>query len=417
MTAASPARIAGFLEDLATIGRDAAGGFSRLAFSAEERQAHDLFRRSLEEFGVSTSTDAVGNSFGELEGSEELRALVTGSHLDTVYSGGNYDGAVGVAAAVEAARILSESGSRNPVRFVAFAAEEGARFGVPCIGSRLITGAFGVDELGEFVDRDGVTAANAARAVGLKPEHALSAQWDFSALESFVEVHIEQGRVLEERKRPLGIVHSIGGSTRVELTFEGRSDHSGATPMWLRRDALAGASEFVLATERRAGTHATTVATVGRLDVAPNSITTVPGQVLLQLDVRDIDSERQRDLAEALLDDAVRIAAGRGLAVSARRLSDQSPVVLHGAVHDHLGSAAAATETPFISLPSGASHDAAHLAKHLPTGMIFVPCRGGISHSKEEYADPQRIAEAVDVLVEAFHAMGRQATRGSRPSE
>jgi allantoate deiminase len=411
MTSADAKRIDAFLGELSEIGRDDRGGWSRMAFSSAEREAHRLFVRWLERYRLTTGTDAVGNTIAVLSGSDDLPALVTGSHLDTVYHGGNYDGAVGVAAAVEIARLLAEDGGlRSPLRIVAFAAEEGARFGTPCIGSRLMTGAFGADDLRGMVDRDGVTAYDAAEAVGLRPAESAAARWDFDDVSCFVEVHIEQGRVLEARERPIGVVHSIGGSTRVELVFEGRADHSGATPMWLRRDALVAASEFVLAVERRARMHATTVATVGRLDVEPDSLTTVPGRVVLGLDVRDIDSERQRDLAEALLDDAVRIAAGREVVVSARRLSDQSPVALHGTVQSVLAGTASRLELPFITMPSGASHDAAHLAKHVPTGMVFVPCRDGVSHSPVETADAQHIAQAVDLVVAAFRAIDAGAT-------
>jgi allantoate deiminase len=406
MSSADADRIAGFLDELSAIGRDPQGGWSRLAYSAQEREAHKLFRRCLEDVGLQTSGDSAGNSYGLLPGTEKLPALMSGSHLDTVYQGGNFDGAVGVAAAVELARVLAEQDRmRHPVRVVAFAAEEGGRFGAPCIGSRLATGAYSSETLTELRDDHGVSAHQAASEVGLRVDGVAADRWDFADVACFVEVHIEQGRVLEARDRPLGVVHSIGGSTRVELTFDGRADHSGATPMWLRRDALAAASEFVLATERRARMHATTVATVGRLDVRPNSLTTVPGQVVLTLDVRDIDSERQRELCESILDDAVRIASGREITVSARRLSDQSPVVLHGTVQAVLASAAARNQTPFITMPSGASHDAAHLAKHVPTGMLFIPCREGVSHSPEEHAEPARIAEAVDVLLHAFRAI------------
>jgi hydantoinase/carbamoylase family amidase len=407
MSAADPARIEAFLGELAQIGRDGHAGWSRMAFSAAERRAHELFTGWLEGYGLQVATDPVGNTIATLPGSQDrLPALVTGSHLDTVYQGGNYDGAVGVAAAVELARLAAEDGRwRHPLRVVAFTAEEGARFGTPCIGSRLITGAFGPAELRAMTDRDGISAYAAAQAVGLRPAEAAAARWNFTDVACFIEVHIEQGRVLEARDRPIGVVHSIGGSTRVELTFSGRADHSGATPMWLRRDALVTAAEFVLAVDRRARQHPTTVATVGRLDVDPNSLTTVPGQVVVGLDVRDIDSERQRDLAEALLDDAVRIAAGREVTVTARRLSDQSPVVLHGSVQAVLAGAAARLELPFITMPSGASHDAAHLATHTPTGMVFVPCREGISHAPVEHADPTHIARAVDLVREAFHAI------------
>ena len=412
MTQADAARIGDHLKELSTIGADPAGGFSRLVYTKPEREAHAAFRRWLEEYGLKTSTDAVGNSFGRLSGSEEgLPALMSGSHLDTVYQGGNFDGMVGVVAAVEIARILSETGGlRHPVGIVAFTGEEGARFGAPCIGSRLLTGSFSEDTLKHLTDRDGVSAWDAAKKVGLHPEDAASAKWDPADVACFVEVHIEQGRVLETRDRNLGVVHTIGGSTRVELTFDGRADHSGATPMWLRRDAMVAAAEFITAVERRAQRHATTVATVGTVRVQPGSLTTVPGRVVLGLDVRDIDSERQRELTETLLDDALRIATGREIAVTARQLSDQSPIVLHGTVQNVLATAATNLNLPFISMPSGASHDSGHIAKQVPTGMVFIPCRDGISHAPEEHAIPEDVARAVDVVVDAFRAIDAGAT-------
>lgn len=406
MTKADASRIAAHLDELSMIGDDPKGGFSRLVYTRPEREAHAKFRSWLEGYGLETLTDSVGNSFGRLVGSEDLPALMSGSHLDSVYQGGNFDGAAGVVAAVEVARVIAETGGlRHPLRIAAFAGEEGARFGAPCIGSRLLTGAFNEETLKQLTDRNDMTAWEAAQSVGLRPQDADQTKWDPSDIACFIEVHIEQGRILEERNRQLGIVHTIGGSTRVELTFEGRADHSGATPMWLRRDALSAAAEFISTVERRAQRHTTCVATVGTLDVQPGSLTTVPGRVVLGLDVRDIDSERQRELAEALLDDALRIATGREIMVTARKLSDQSPVVLHGTVQDILAQAATGLNFSFISMASGASHDAAHIAKQVPTGMVFVPCREGISHAPEEHAEPEHIAQAVDVVVEAFRAI------------
>lgn len=406
MTNADANRIAEHLDQLAQIGADPAGGFSRLVYTESERKAHRLFRSWLEEYGLKTWTDEVGNSFGILPGSEDLPAFASGSHLDSVYQGGNFDGAAGVVAAVEVARVLAESGGlRHPLKIVAFAGEEGARFGAPCIGSRLLTGAFTEETLQQLTDRDGISAWQAAADVGLKPQDADRARWNPADLACFIEIHIEQGRILEARDRQLGVVHTIGGSTRVELTFRGRADHSGATPMWLRRDALVAAAEFITAVERRAQRHATTVATVGTLRIDPGSLTTVPGAVVLGLDVRDIDSERQRELMESLLDDALRIASGREILVAARQLSDQSPIVLHGTVQHVLAAAATRQGYSFISMASGASHDSGHVAKQVPTGMVFVPCREGISHSPEEHAESAHLAQAVDVVVDAFRAI------------
>jgi len=406
---ADPGRIARFLRELGEIGRDPLGGWSRLAFSAEERAAHELFGRWATGLGMKVHTDPIGNTFAELEGESSGPALLVGSHLDTVPQGGNFDGAAGVAVALEVARLLSGSGGlRLPYRAVAFSSEEGARFGAPCIGSRVATGAFTVDTLRELSDSKGRTVAECASEVGLNLTGVAEAVWPPGSVGAFLELHIEQGRVLESRGLPVGIVDAIAGSTRLRLAFRGHADHSGATPMPLRNDALVGASEFVVEVEQRAAALHTTVATVGQMEVKPSSFTTVPGLVRLSLDVRDIDSENQRDLADDLLDRAVRIAARRGLEVSATLVSDQSPVVLHQPVRERLAHAAQEAGVPFCVLPSGASHDAAHVAKVAPTGMVFVPSREGISHSPEEWSDAEDIARAVTIMVMALQSLDRR---------
>ena len=408
---ADPRRIARFLREVGEIGQDPRGGWTRLAFSPEERAAHDVFERWATDLGLSVYTDAIGNTFAELAGGTPGPALLAGSHLDTVPQGGNFDGVAGIAAALEVARLLTETeGLNRPYRAVVFSAEEGARFGAPCIGSRVATGAFTASTLHELSDREGRSAAQCADEVGLRPADAAEAVWPNGSAVAFLELHIEQGRVLESHGLPLGIVDAIAGSTRVELTFSGRTDHSGATPMLLRSDALVGASELVLEVERRAAAYRTTVATVGRLEVEPGSLTAVPGLARLALDVRDIDSERQRELVEELLDRAMRIAARRGLELSAELVSDQSPVVLHKPVRERLAKAALEHGTPFHVLPSGASHDAAHVAKKAPTGMLFVPSREGLSHTPEEWSSVEDIARGAEVMATALQALDEQET-------
>jgi allantoate deiminase len=407
---ADPRRIARFLDEISRIGRETGGGWSRLAFSREERAAHEVFSGWARDVGLRVTTDPIGNTFGDLPGSVEEARLVTGSHLDTVPHGGNFDGAVGVAAALEAARIFREAGClKHAFRALVFSAEEGARFGAPCIGSRVATGMFTAEVLEQLIGRDGRSAAECARDVGLAPERAQEAVWPNGSVATFLELHIEQGSVLESRGRLLGIVDAIGGSTRIALVFAGRADHSGATPMDRRRDALVAAGEFVVEVERQAMVHPTTVATVGQLTVTPNAMTTVPGLVELALDVRDTDSERQRDTAEDLLDAAARIAARRGLELSASLISDQSPILLHRSVRECLAAAAMSTGASFAALRSGASHDAAHVARRVPAGMVFVPSRGGISHAPEEWSSVEDIARGADVIVSALLALDRKA--------
>ena len=409
---ADPGRIARFLRELGEIGRDPLGGWSRLAFSPEEREAHKLFLGWATELGMKVHTDSIGNTFAELQGESSGTVLLVGSHLDTAPPGRNFDGSPGVAVALEVACLLSESGGlRLPYRAVAFSGEEGARFGAPCIGSRVATGAFTTDTLRELSDSKGRTVVECASEVELNPARAAEAVWASGSVAAFLELHIEQGRVLESRGLPVGIVDAIAGSTRLRLTFRGHADHSGATPMLLRNDALAGASEFVVEVEQRAAALRTTVATVGQMEVKPGAFTTVPGLVQLSLDVRDIDSENQRDVADDLLDRAMRISARRGLEVSATLVSDQSPVVLHQPVRERLAHASQKAGVPFRVLPSGASHDAAHVAKVAPTGMVFVPSRNGISHSPEEWSDAEDIAKATTVMVMALQSLDRQFRR------
>lgn len=406
---ADPLRIARFLREVGEIGRDPRGGWSRLAFSPEERAAHALFERWAVALGLSVRSDAVGNTFAELTGEAPDPALLAGSHLDTVPQGGNFDGTAGVAAALEVARLLAEAGGlKRAYRAVVFSGEEGARFGVPCIGSRVATGAFTMDTLLELSDHEGRSLVGCAEEVGLRPDVADEAAWPDGSVAVFLELHIEQGRVLESHGVPVGIVDAIAGSTRAELTVSGCADHSGATPMPLRRDALAGASELVLEVERQAAAYRTTVATVGRLEVEPGSLTTVPGLARLFLDVRDVDSERQRELVEELLDRAMRIVARRGLQLSAELISDQSPVVLHKPVRERLARVASGRNIPFRVLPSGASHDAAHVAKKAPTGMLFVPSREGLSHAPEEWSSVEDIARGAEVMAEALLALDDQ---------
>jgi allantoate deiminase len=406
---ADPRRIARFLREVSEVGADPRGGWLRLAFGPEEREAHAVFERWTIDLGLTSSTDAIGNTFGELAGKTSGPALLVGSHLDTVPRGGGFDGVAGVAAALEVARLLVESGGLNQTyRAVVFSGEEGARFGAPCIGSRVATGAFSTDTLRTLTDREGCSVLERASEVGLRPTNAAEAVWSQDSVSAFLELHIEQGRVLEVRGRTLGVVDAIAGSTRVELTFSGNADHSGATPMLLRHDALVGASELVIEAERRASLHRTAVATVGDLEVEPGSFTTVPGEVRLSLDIRDVDSERQRELAEELLDGAGRIAARRGLELSAVLVSDQSPVVLHKPVREQLARAAHEHDVRFCVLPSGATHDTAHVAKMAPAGMIFVPSRQGVSHAPEEWSSVEDIAHGAEIMASALRALDKQ---------
>lgn len=386
-------------------------GTTRLAFTELERQAHALFAAELAGLGASVRTDAAGNTIADLPPTVlgAGRAIGTGSHLDTVPGGGRFDGIAGVCAGMEVARIAAVSGiPRNrPWRFVVFAGEEGARFGQACNGSRMIAGLTISADLSRLVDREGVTLRDAMLALGLRPDDLEADRWSPDDWDAFVELHIEQGNVLETTRTPIGIVDSISGSSRMRVRISGRATHTGSTPMRLRNDALAAAAECVLACEAIAidARHHGTRVTVGTLDVHPNSITTIPGRVDLAIDIRDFDSGRQRNTGDELLRTFEDIARRRAVGLVAEVIADTSPVFLHARLVDVLVAAAVGENEPYKVMPSGASHDSQQVSHVFPVAMIFVPSRGGLSHVPEEWTGIDELATGTRVLLAAMRAL------------
>ncbi len=386
------------LRDLGMIGGDPAGGWSRLGFTATECEAHRLFASWVEELGLKGRQDAIGNSYGQL--GEGGPVLMAGSHLDTVPRGGNFDGAAGVIAAIEAAAILRGIALRHPFVVVCFACEEGARFTSPCIGSRVATGGLDWRRLQQMRDAEGISAFDAAREIGLRPDQVET--WPQGSVACYLELHIEQGRILVGSERRIGVVDTIAGSTRMEISVTGRSDHSGTTPMAIRQDALVGAAEVITATEQAARRSRTAVATVGRLQVLPNVVTTIPGEAHFSVDVRDIDPMRQREVAEEILHHLGQVAIRRGLRVSAQLIHDQSAVVLPFWVREQLTGAAQTAGIPYRVMASGAGHDAGYVGLVAPAGMLFVPSREGLSHTAEEWSEVEDIALGAVLLARAL---------------
>ncbi|ASO21999.1 hydantoinase/carbamoylase family amidase [Actinoalloteichus hoggarensis] len=402
-------RLRADLDHLATL-TEPGPGVTRLAFTELERAAHRYAAEQLTALGARVRTDVVGNTIAELPGSVPgAPAIGSGSHLDSVPSGGRFDGIAGVVAAVEVARLLTESGTelRHPYRVVVFAAEEGARFGQACTGSRIVAGLTDSADLDRLTDHEGTTMAEAMRSVGLAPDRAAEARWDPADWLAFLELHIEQGSVLESSDLPLGVVDVISGSTRLEITLSGVASHTGGTPMHLRSDALAAAAELVLAAESLAwdSRHHGTRATVGRLEVLPGALTTIPGTVVLGVDVRDVDSARQRATVREFLDHAAGVAVRRGVGFRHRLLADTSPVVLPAALRAQLVGAAERSGTAYRVMPSGASHDSQMVNRVVPAGMLFVPSRDGLSHTPAEWTSVEQIAEGTAVLAEAVVGM------------
>jgi ureidoglycolate amidohydrolase len=379
-----------------------AGGITREVYTPTYAAALDRVREWMREAGLETRLDAVGNLFGRWAGSEPDAPLVlTGSHVDTTLNAGRYDGVVGVLGAIEAVHLLRDAGMapRRSIELVAWAGEE-PRFGTGCVGSRAAAGLLSRPDLDRLGDRDGVSMADALRAAGFDPDRLAEARIDPATVQALVELHIEQGAVLEESGEPIGVVTAIAAPHDFRLTLRGAATHAGATPMRLRRDALAGAAEAMTALERitRDSASGTTVGTVGVLRVHPGAINVVPGEVELDVDVRDADRAAREQVVDAALAATREIAARRGLELEVTPIVDDAPVACDARVIEAAAAAAQELELPYRRMTSGAYHDAMVMGSRVPIGMIFVPSAGGISHHPDEYTDPDDLDRGVRVL-------------------
>ncbi len=405
MQAVNLDRLLSGLAAFAAIGGDGQGGVTRLAFTAADQSARRLFQEKLAAAGLAVRVDAIGNVFGRRAGREDgLPPLLLGSHLDSVPSGGRFDGPLGVLAALETVRMLEDAGvpTRRPIEVVSFAAEESSRFGSGTLGSKALVGKLTPEMLAALRDAEGHTLAEGLRDCGFSPERIGEVRRPPGAYHAYLELHLEQGAVLEQAGVPVGLVTGIAAPTRFRVTYTGRADHSGATPMPLRRDALVAAAELVLAVRRsvlRYGSP-TSVGTVGVLRIQPGAMNVIPGQASLGIDLRDIDAEAKRRVGEKVRAAARRIARKWRLAVSVETLTDESPVPLTERIR--MVSAAACQERgiSFLELPSGAGHDAMYVAEIAETGMLFVRCREGVSHNPAECVEPQDAAAGATALAE-----------------
>lgn len=398
---AATAELRSRIAQLELVGADTNGGCTRLAYTAEERAAHDLVGSWAVEQGAAINVDAAGNSVFVFDDREPY--LMVGSHLDTVRQGGSYDGTAGVLVGLAAARDFQPA--HHGFRVVAFAGEEGARFGRPNLGSALVGGYLTSTDAKRLSDADGVSLLAAAASLGFDLRRA--ERWLDQRVAGFIECHIEQGRVLEASGTSIGLVDAIAGSIRMRVDFTGVAAHSGATPMNLRHDALLAAAETIIAVEQAATIGRNTVATVGKIEALPNSITTIPGHVQISVDIRDVDPETQRRCARLVVEQIEEIAASRGVAADIEVISSQAPVMLSAWVRNALRTACEGDGVRYRVLPSGAGHDAAIAARRTDAAMVFVPCRDGISHSPAEQASEEDLALAAQVIVSALRRMDR----------
>jgi allantoate deiminase len=364
------------------------------------RRVHEHLIAWMREAGMDASADNVGNVRGRYDGVPGSDAtLLLGSHLDSVRNAGKYDGPLGVMVALAAVQRLHDSGSRMPfaIEVLGFADEEGLRYGTPYLGSRALAGSFDQRDLGH-VDANGVTMAEAIRSFGGDPDRIADDRWDGGKLLGYLEVHIEQGPVLEARDIPVGLVSAIAGQSRQRVTFAGEAAHAGTTPMDRRKDALAGAAEFVLEVEAQARGREGLVATVGQIAVTGGAANVVPGETILSLDVRHAEDTVRLEQMQRLLQRAGTIASRRGLSVHSEAVSENPSVHCSTGLAGLLDEAVKDAGYRTATLASGAGHDGVVMAGLTDMAMLFVRCKGGVSHNPAESVTEEDVAVAINVL-------------------
>lgn len=391
------------LDELMEIGRTDAGGVTRLAYTDVESDAFEYVRAELPD-DFESWTDAIGNLYASADPDASTTTYV-GSHLDSVFNGGRLDGALGVVVAMEVLEITSELDTppNPPPTLAVFRGEESARFGVHTIGSRGALGLLTVDDFSR-TDQNDVPLWLVMQRQGLQPSDLSEPTIDVTRVRRFFETHIEQGRVLDEANETLGVVTSIRAPVRYEVTVEGATDHSGATPMDLRNDALVAAGAMITAVERAARVVDSAVATVGDITAHDGAINKVCGRVTFPLDIRSEIVASRDAVEEEILQRIQKITGDRGVEASIDELDRSTPVTLSDRAIEELDTAASTLEVPYRQLPSGGGHDAMNFQKSdVQTGMLFVPSVDGISHSPDEKTDDESIVAAAAALTQAVH--------------
>ena len=403
MIESSAERIARDIEGLAEFTATPGMGMTRFSFSEEDRKTREFIKERMREAGLTIFEDGAGNLFGRREGKQaDAPPIMVGSHFDSVKNGGNFDGPAGVVMALEIARLLHENKIETelPIEFAALVEEEGGRFGGGLFGSRAMTGQVSPEELDSSRDRDGISLGEAMSRAGFDPGRLEEAVRPEGSLRAFMEMHIEQGPVLESEGIDLGIVRTIVGIHQKEVEILGRADHSGTTPMDMRKNALAAAAKAVLFLDEAArAAGAGTVGTVGKMEVYPGGTNIVPGRALFTVDIRSSEKEKLESLVTAFEKFLTKLGEEEGVEISVTEKLRVDPVKMSEKLCALFLAEAEKRGYSSKRMQSGAGHDAMMMASVAETGLVFVPSRGGRSHCPEEWTDCAQIKKGVDVIL------------------
>ena len=390
-------------------------GINRLAFTDADWAGRQYIIDRMTDAGLSVEIDDFGNVIGYKIGKKpDLPVVMVGSHTDSVPNGGNYDGVVGVLSAIEVIRSMTDDGYEHDhtIAVVDFMCEESGRFGDATLGSKAMRGELTLQDLHRLVDKQGISLYEALKGRNLNPDGIETMAYK-RPVKSFTEIHIEQGKVLEHEQKTIGIVTGIAAPERFYVIIRGNADHSGATPMNLRHDALCGASKIILGIEEIASTQEEppVVGTVGVVEVTPGAMNVIPGAVKLGVDIRSI-SKAARNSVVTLVKEFIDITAEkRGLSYTIEIIAQDYPVEMHPAMIREIEEAVKSVGVEYMTIPSGAGHDAMHWAEVVPTGMIFIPCRDGISHNPAEFAEMDDIVTGAAVLDKVLRKLSLEETK------
>jgi N-carbamoyl-L-amino-acid hydrolase len=391
-------RLLGRLDAFNRIGALPGGGNCRLALSDEDRAGRDLLVRWMRELGLTVTVDAIGNIIGTRAGREELAPVMFGSHIDTVGTGGRYDGLYGVLAGLEACEALNQADrvTRRPLALVAFTNEEGSRFPPYAMGSLVYVGGLALEEAYAVRGIDGAAVGEELRRIG----YAGKARPGFLTPHAYLELHIEQGPVLENERLVVGAVEGITGLSWTEVSITGRAAHAGTTPMDLRRDAAYAAGEIAVFVRRLAQEMGgQQKGTVGRIELYPNLVNVVAERAVLTVDLRNTDASLLQQAAQHFTDFLERLAQREHVAIETRSLARFEPVSFPSEMVSLVETTARELALPCRRLFSGAGHDAQMMARLCPASMIFVPSVGGLSHNVQEYTAPEHLEAGASVLL------------------
>ena len=398
------------LNAISRIGLGDHGSVTRLVFSIKELRSRQLLIHLMRQAGLKIHIDAIGNIFGRFDGSDsKAPAVLAGSHLDTVIHGGKYDGPVGVVGALEAVRTIKENHIpvRASIEVVCFVGEESSRFGFSTLGSSLVAGELHLSDLKNAIDPQGTKLAEVLSNLGVSERDLRGLARSPKSLKAYLELHIEQGPILEAKGKRIGLVTSIAAPSRLKVVFLGRADHSGTTPMNMRKDALVASALLIAHVERVCRKYATlkkgrVVGTVGAMKIEPGVINTVPGKAELSIDIRSTAALAKDRVVRLIKERARAIANERNLKVEVLSIREENPVALNKRLLQVTRAICDEAGLDYEVMPSGAGHDAMQLAKITPSGMIFVPSRRGISHNPLEWTHPADIALGAQLLMKTL---------------